>query len=334
MPQQVRTRKHTTVRYSTNNKEVEDLSRGMIIRELYLKLAGAATITAGNNTQANTQRGDEWGVVKRIDIIANGTDNIRSISGTALRWLNMFQYGAYPRVSTALGDGATANPAFASVLILPFWMPRAVRPIDTALDTRELSDLTIEITWGTFTDVNSAASAWTTEPSLTVYALESFGIKGPFSQSRIFAIEETITATNSQFKTRLPVGPMYRGFLINTTDAGVDEGDILNNLKLISGTTVFQDLPSFVIKDVFKIRNELNRSFSGAAYDDLGIGDDNSFEGWYFLDLVTDGFMSEAIDSLGFSELELEADVTVGAGATKLTYWPIQVIPVRGGANG
>ena len=31
---------------------------------------------------------------------------------------------------------------------------------------------------------------------------------------------------------------------------------------------------------------------------------------------------------------KFQADVTVGAGTTKLTYYPIQVIPVRGGANG
>jgi len=334
MGQQVRYRKHTNVQFSTNNKITEDLSRGMIIRELYLNLTGAATVAGAAALPANVQRGDEWGCVKRIDIVANGTDVIRSISGNALRWLNLFQYGRFPRVTPALIDGATANGAFDSTLLIPFWMPKAVRPIDTALDSRELSDLTIEITWGTFTDINSAASAWTTEPQIDVYALESFGVKGPFSQSRVYTLEQEITATNARFQTRLQVGPMYRGFLINTTDADVDQGDILNNLKLQSGTTVFADLSEAVLKEIALQRMAIQRSFNGLVYDDLSGGDNNSIEGWYFLDLVTDGFMSEAIDSLGFSELEFESDVTVGGGTTKLNIYPIQVIPVRGGANG
>jgi len=327
--QGIRRRKHTTVPFSVNNKMSEDLSRGMVMRQLSLHLTGAATTTAGNNTAANTQRGDEWGVVKRIEIIANGTDTIRSISGTQLRMLNFFYYGANPRVSALLGDGATANPAFASTLLLPFWSPQSVSPIDTALDTRNLSSLKIEITWGTFTDVNSAASAWTTEPSLRVDALESFNITGPFAQSRLHQIEKTVTATNSQFQVTMPVGNLFRGFLINTTDAGADANDILNNFKWKSGTTVFADIDAEVMQNVDNLMKGRQHIFSGTVYHDLMVGDDNDFSGWYLYDHVTDGYQTEAIDTLGFSEHELELDVTVGAGTTKLTVIPLQVVPIR-----
>lgn len=329
MPQQVRVRKQTTVDYSSNNKTNEKLSRGMIYRELYLRLSGAPTLTAVNNTQANTAKGDEWGVVKRIDIVANGTDVIKSISGDALWWYNYFVLGR-PRLSTLLGDGATANPAFSSVLILPFWMPKSIRPIDTALDATQLSDLTIDITWGTFTDVNSAATAFTTAPKIEVYSLESFGVVGPFGQGRLFEIQKTITASQTQFQVDLPIGGMYRGFMINTTDAGVDDGDVINNMKLVSGTTVFFDASEEIIQDVYNQRNALERNFSGTAYDDIKISTSSSLDGWYFIDLVTDGMMSESIDTLGLAEIKLEFDVTVGSGTTKMFVYPIQMIPVRG----
>ena len=333
MGQQVRRRKLGNIQYQANSKESITLSRGMIYREIYLKLRGAPTLTAANNTQAKTLIGDEWGVVKRIDLIANNTDVIRSISGNQLWWFNYFMYGVPPDITPAIGDVATANAPFASHLILPLWMPRSLRPMDTALDARELSDLKIEITWGDYTDINGDASAWTTDPVIEIHSLESFGAKGPFSQWRVYAIEKEIAATAAQFQVQLPVGPMYRGFLMNFTDAGKDANDILNNFKIISGTTVFADIPALMINELDRLRMSVSRFWDDAAgvYDPLRRGSTyNNLEGWYFYDHVTDGYLSESIDTLGFSEFELELDVTVGAGTTKVFILPLQIIPVRG----
>jgi len=70
----------------------------------------------------------------------------------------------------------------------------------------------------------------------------------------------------------------------------------------------------------------------GGVYDPLKRGSTyNSIAGWYYYDHVTDGYLSEAIDTLGFSEFTLELDVTVGAGTTKAFVLPLQIIPIRGG---
>lgn len=328
MPQQIRRRKQTTVEYSSNNKIDKSLSRGMIYRELHLRLTCQPTLTAGNNVYANILGGDEWAVVKRIQIIANGTDVIKSISGRTLKWLNFMWHAHTPRNSVALGAGG-ANPSCASSLILPFWMPRSIRPMDTALDSRQLSDLKIEITWGTYTDIAASASAWTTEPSMEVYSLECFGVNGPFATWRLFEIEKEITATNSQFQVQLPVGPVYRGFYMRTTDAAADANDILNNFKWKSGTTIFADQSAAVLFEDSMMSMSLHQDFSGTAYTDQMIGDANDLTGQYFYDHVTDGYLSEAIDTAGFSEHELELDVTVGAGTTKIVVVPSQIIPVR-----
>lgn len=332
MAQQVRKRFQKMLQYQSNNKETQELSRGMVYRELYLRLKGAATITGANNTQANTLRGDEWGVVKKIELIANETDVIRSFSGNALWWLNMFLYGAKPKITPAIGDGATANPAFDSTLILPLWSPQSLRPIDTALDARSLSSLKIEVTWGTYTDINSAATAWTTNPTIAVHSLESFNVSGPFSQQRIFTIEQTVSATSAQFQVDLPVGPVYRGFMLNFTDANVDSASILNNFKLVSGSTVFADQPAAVLWEVQQLRTNVQRSFStgaAGAYDQDRRSTSALRTGWYYYDHVTDGFLSEGIDTLGFSEMTAELDVTVGGGATKAFIFPVQVWPIR-----
>ena len=327
MPQQVRRRKETVVQFSTNNKISEDLGRGVIYRELYLNLSCTPTLTAGNNVYANILRGDEWACVKKVEILANNTDVLFSMSGADLRMWNYFMFGKMPRVSTALGAGG-ANPVCNSTLTIPFWMPRSVKPFDTALDASQLSSLTVDITWGTYTDIAATASAWTTEPSMNVYSLVSSGIVGSFSKTNVFKIEDTITATNPQFKVRLPVNPAYRGVVLNTTDAGVDVGTIINNLKVVSGSTVFLDYSEEIL-DHLKDRMNLQRSYSGTAYDDLQQGDANSIDGWYWVDFLSDGRLSECIDTLGFSQFELEIDVTVGAGTTKLSTIPYQLYPLR-----
>lgn len=328
MAQQVRRRKQVDVAFSANNKVSEPLGRGYIYRELYLELT--ATLDDPTNAYAAVGLGDEWACVKKVDIVANGTDVIKSISGPMLRWLNFFWYGRFPTVSPALGAGS-GDPELRSTLILPFWMPRSVRPIDTALDSRRLSDLKIEITWGDYDDVNgTTATGWITEPTLRVDSLESYGIDGPFANWRLWEIEKTITATTSEYQVQLPVGGMYRGFFMRTTDAGVMQGDILNNFKWRSGTNVFADVDSAIMRDVEMLRRGEQRSYSGTAYDDLAQANNESFEGIYAYDHVTDGMLTEAVDTAGFSEHELSLDVAVGGGTTKILILPSQVIPVRG----
>jgi hypothetical protein len=333
MGQQVRRRKQASIPFQINSMVSRPLARGMIYREIYLKLIGAPTLAGANNTQATTLIGDEWGVVKRIDLVANNTDVIRSFSGNQLWWINYFLYGVPAQVTPAVGDGATANVPFVSSLIIPCWMPRSLRPMDTALDARELSDLKIDITWGTFTDINASASAWTVEPYIEVHSLESFLASGPFSQWRVYAMEKEITATNAQFQVILPVGPMYRGFILNTTDAGKDVGTILNNFKVVSGTTVYANIPEALLHEIDPRRASIIRTWDdgGGVYDPMRRGSTyNSIAGWYFYDHVTDGYLTEAIDTIGFSEFQLELDVTVGAGTTKLFVLPLQIIPIRG----
>ena len=328
MPQQIRNRNQKTVAYSAGNKVSEDLSRGMVYRELQLTLAGQLTATTANNVYANILRGDEWALVKKIEIIANGTQTIKSLSGASLRWLNFFWFGSSPQISPLLGAGG-ANPTFESTMILPFWMPRSVRPIDTCLDSRILSDLKVEITWGSHTDIAAAATGFTTAPTLRVDSLEAFGIDGQFAMWRLWEIEKTITATTANYQVQLPVGGMFRGFHMIATDAGVEQGDILNNMKWKSGTTVFADVKDNVLRATAAARYGLPREHNGVAYHDNFIGNNNDYEGNYHYDHVTDGMLTEAIDTAGFSEHELELDVTVGGGTTKLIIIPSQVIPIR-----
>ena len=89
----------------------------MQYRRLKLRLKGQLTLAAANNTAALTKRGDEWAVVKKIEIIANGTDVVKTIPGTELRWMNPIWNNTMPNVTAALADGVTVDVPFDSTLI-------------------------------------------------------------------------------------------------------------------------------------------------------------------------------------------------------------------------
>jgi len=337
MGQEIRRRNQGIIGYESGAKVALTLGRGMVYREIYLTLKGAPTLAGAANIQADTLRGDEWAYVQKIELIANNTQVVRSLSGNDLWWFDFFQFGTPPPVTPAIGDGATANVPFDSTLVIPLWMPRCVKPMTTALDARRISDLKLEITWGAFTAMNAAASAWTTEPTIEVNSLECFNVRGAFSQWRVFTIEKEISATNSQFQIDIPVGPVYRGFMLGFTDAGKDDGEILNNFKIVSGSTVYADIPERLLEQVDgHIRSGIPHYFDGGAgapgvYDALRRGTTyNSKAGLYIYDHVTDGYLTECIDTIGFSEFKIELDVTVGTGTTKVFVLPLQIVPVRG----
>lgn len=324
----IRIRNQGNVPFTASQQEQLELNKGMVYRELYLRLTSQPTVTAANNSQANTLSAEQWGLLQRIEIVANHTQVIRAFTGEELWWLNYFWYGRSPQIDATLGDGATANPSLDNLLVLPFWIPQSVRPAETQLDARTLSALHIRVNWGTFTSINSAATAFTTDPVLNVHSMEAIGVRGPFNLWRQYRIQETISATNSERQTELRVGDIvYRGFLIHVQDAAVDQNDIINNVKLVSGTNVYVDVDGLVLQQLTPGRLGLETLVAHRS-------SSRALAGWYYLDLVTDGFMSEALDALTLAELYLELDVTVGAGATTLHVVPSTLLPLRGGNNG
>lgn len=337
MGQQVRFFPNQPHSWVAGQKTVQNITRGMLLREVAIRLTGQLTCTAVNNTAANTKRGDEWGVVQRIDVIINGNDVIRSFSGNELWWLNRFMYGNAPRVTSVLGDATTLNPAFDSTLIIPFWQPLANRALDTILDTRTVSDIRIEVTWGTFTDINGSATGFTVAPTLGVNPLMSWGVDVKPSACRMSKMLKQIAAANQQEIIPLAVGPLYRGFLLNTANAG-GTADVassastgITNIKLVSGANVFRDVSFNMLRDYQLQRTNASRAYAANGYIEPRRGNTNNLQdSWVFLDLVSDGFLGECVDSAGLTELNLEV---TAAAACQLTVIPIQIIPPKAPAS-
>ena len=174
---------------------------------------------------------------------------------------------------------------------------------------------------------------------------ESFGIDGKFTSSRMYKIQTVVAGANAQQQIPLPVTCIYRGFFINiangTANSAADNGGTgfttpaITNIKVISGSTVFRDIPARMLKDWQAQRLNFNREMLTAASSAAPVGGFVSNQrntlanedGWYFVDLCQDGFLSEGIDASGLSELYLELNISA---ACTVTVIPIQLFPIRG----
>lgn len=327
----VASEREATVDYSANNQVTREITKGGLIRDIKLRLTMQPTATAGQNVAANVMRGGPWGVIRRLEIVLNGSEQTLSLPGWVLPYLATHWSQRAPWLDETLGDGSTVNPSLVADLTIPFLQPFAVRPMDTVLDARALRTLEIKVTWGDHTNVLSAATGFTTAPSLDVVASRATPVPAEIKDSTVFmewrrtSIEDTIAATATQRRLNLSRGFVYRGLFLVTTDGGVIQGDILNELTIKSGaTTYFRELSS-TLRESTRERYGIDARNVSAVYS----RGENSFAGVYWWDHVYDGRLTESIDTLRFSEFFLEMDVTVGAGATLLHIFPHQLIPAR-----
>lgn len=326
-----------------NQVSIQQLNKSLAYRDIALTLTGAPTLAASNNTVAQAPRGDEWGVLKKIRLIANSSDVLLDITGDQLWWLNRYWYGIKPEINTQLGDSSTANPVFSSTLLIPLWMTRSRKPLDTLFDSGGLTDFRFEITWGTFTDMGGTnATAFTANPTLQIASHENELTPAfyPPLIRRTIAQQQIVTGSSSAFRFPLDVGPMYRGFLINaTTNASpaVDSSFVssgtnqigFSNVRLVSGSTIFFDLDEATLYDIGQLRNAIpytqekidiaapspTNITSRGNTKDPRINPNADERAWYNLDLVTDGYLSECINTGAFNEFYLEFNIP---GTTQL----------------
>lgn len=329
MGQQTRTRQQCIINYQANSQvQSPQLGLGMLYRELYLTLAGEFTSGDLVVAAAGLKNGDEWGAIQRIDVMVNGSDNIVSVTGEELAWWNTFSFGRPKDLMTLSG---TQTQSFYSTLILPFWDKTTQTPIDSLLNSARLSDLRLNVTWGNPQSVsNSTAALFTTSPTLMVSSRECFGISGDFSVWRRLRLLDNNVVANDEYTVPLPLGNVYRGFMINTKDAnGVDLADCIDRVQLVSGTNVYFDLDYRTLQKTYRqnfkpiiLNNQVNGAFMSPA-----ISATADSRAWTFIDLVDDGYLTEAIDTIALSELKLKFKTNQTIGRFLIA--PSQIIPVR-----
>lgn len=308
------------IAFIASNVATEDLSRGYLLHGITLRLKGSIGATA-DMTAAEVKAGDEWAVVKRLDIETDfGT--LISLTGEELRRMHYFLGYGGPFKSPAWAAQAAHVAAFDSTVFIPFSMLGMRNPYDTTLDTRILNTLRLSVLWGTAADVTSSAgAAFSVNPQLEVYSHESqpaVGVTSPaFSRIVRKHTEYATIPVGTDVAVKLEKDRIYGGLLIGVKDAnGVDQTDSINSVRVFAGNTMLRDIPWRIIRDE-------QRALAEIAADIQAFSTNTKPEAWAFMDFTQDGLWSESIDTRGWSEFNLKLDVAVAI--PKLIICPMQL---------
>lgn len=315
--------------WSAGGTDSQDIKPGYVLREIHLRLSFTLT-TSANVAAAAIAAGAEWGLVKKIRIIA-GSELIREYTGEELRFLNAIWYGAFPRPRIALGATSTAVE---STLKLPFWDRGGYRPMDTALNTNNYAGLRIEVVWGTFTDVASTGTAFSVTPTIDWSMwISTFGPDTPanqrvFMETRVQRLQNTlISSAQTDFAIPLPTANFsIRDMLIYAKDSsGADLAGKITDVKLTSLTTTFLQAKFASLRDgalsMRKLRDGVVSGAKASPFQDAQFDLDN----WLYLDFAQDEMLSETFGTMRIPELQLK--LTTNAQVNNLYVVMTQLYP-------
>lgn len=322
-----RAHREPTIDYQSGVPRAEDFSRGGLVSHYLCRLTGQITLSGANNTAAKLKRGGALAVMRKLRVRLNSQENAVELDPTSILIDNWFLLNRWPRDITAtLGDGGTANPAFDITFVIPFTLPRrkVALPADTSLDLRGnvVSKVEIEVEWGSHTDINGDATGFTVAPKLETVSMKHYDAPDAFTPGfiRRWLISHSLTSTNPRELIRLPATLTYFGFVLGAVVDGSDSITTYNRIRLVSGSTVFEDhLPQALVDgsrlwhDRAETNFEKSSAFNQRAY--------------HPIELPYDGNLREMLVTQDLADFNLELDVTKSGTTHTLTALAYQYVP-------
>ena len=326
-----------SITYAAGQTRTLALPRNYAYRSLQLKLACLLDRVVGATGGAPKDSCPAQ-LVQSIMIRANGRDVIKNLDLETLHRLNQIRHGVRPHISAPEDwDGYDVISDSVQVIHaqLDFAMWRAIRPIDTLLNSAGLATLDFIVTFGNPDDVmNDAydpATGGISVDSATLYiaAIESVGVPPGtrFMVNKEYMIRSQVSATSTSHQVQLPVSNLYRAFVLKTHSDGDQVNTILNSIQVKAGTEVFKNrYASFLQMD-----NRLecgievpNVDSDAAAVDHYML--EHLLEGYYLLEFVKDGRLTECLDTSQLSSLELLLDVNAVGTSDFIDIFPVELI--------
>lgn len=281
-------------------------------------------------------------LIKNIMIRANGRDVIKNYDMETLHRLSEQRHGVRPYIYAAdfLGFGAKTNSVLKVHARIDFEMWKAIRPIDTLLDSAGLATLEMIVTFGTGLDVMNdtfdGASVTVDEAVLYVSSVEAVGVPPgtAFMSNKEYMIRSQVNAASNKHQIQLPVANLYRSLVIKTHSDGEQTDNILpfsltnqNTITLQSGTEVFK----YRIAGGLQASNRLDYEMQVPERMGAGAAMNHELqeflqEGYYILEFVKDGRLTECLDTSKLSSLELILDVAHPGTDDFIDVYPVELI--------
>jgi len=327
--------------FAANSLISFDLPVTAVISEINLALEFAAS-TAAASTMITPFERAPWTLIKRIDLVADGRDTIKSYDGGTLVDINQWDFDEYPPsqivdLAASQTDGTPTYPLWHELTIslramgmkpefnAKTGMFEGGEPL-TLLDARKFNSLELRITFGAgLADVTLTQTGTTT---LDLFRLTPWGHEIlDLSRDSAFAVNQevmsvtafpTTSATDRAFK--LNVGNPYRRIFVSTVDSAArNPVNRLSALKVLENGVFFRRT-----QDAGLLLSRL------AKNDNLAVGLDpanpatltraiprltpviettqgkngGNRRGFYVLDIAEDDRVTSLLDTRGFSSLE------------------------------
>jgi len=141
--------------YAENQPRTLQLPRNYAYRALSLKLI--ADLTWTETTAGSVMDSAPAQLIRNIVIRANGRDVIKNYDMESLHRLCQIRYGVRPKITSPISTSALSDQDLEVHAVIQFEMFRAVKPVDSLLDSSGLATLELIITWGTGANVMGGA---------------------------------------------------------------------------------------------------------------------------------------------------------------------------------
>lgn len=320
-----------TIDYVANQTRTLQLPRNYAYRKIYLKLE--AQVDVAGATAGNPKDSCPAQLISSIELRANGRDVIKRIDFETLHRLTQMRYGVRPFIdSLPSGFAVQSNVVVGAHAILDFEMWRAAKPIDTLLDSAGLATLDLIVTFGAGANIMTDAFNGTiTVDSATLYvsSLEAVGVPAGtmFMLNKEYQIRSQVNAASTNHQINLPVGNNYRSIVLKTHSNGVQVDTILNNIQLKAGTEVFKNRTARLLQcdNRVELGMEVPEDNGSAGAVDHYY-QETTLEGYYLLEFVKDGRLTEMLNTGKLSSLELLLDVSHPGTTDFIDVYPCEVV--------
>lgn len=311
------------------------MDRTMFYRQINLRLTGSIT-TTGTSTTANIGAGDEWAIVQRIELVANGGNVLRSFTGEQLVMWNYLLTGYAKELNTLSGAAGTYN--FDSTLPLWLCLPGMIgKNIDTTLNATLLSDLYLRITWGGDLTINAlAGSTVATTTQISVSADQAFFLDRTIVprfaltqiQSYTFGNIATTASGTQGYQYQIPVGQTYAAFLINAKTTG----GTTDNAVALTGSGIIQSGSNQLYNMDMQIERMTNQERSYVPANNFTAflnNTKNLFRGWLLLKFPKYTNITEALNLVNYQNCTFYIQQADAGNAVDLTVIPLTIIPTQ-----
>jgi len=337
-----------SINFRANQTDTIPLPRNYAYRKINLNLIAAIYREAGA-TGGGAKDSAPAQLIRNIAIRANGRDVIKNYDMESLHRMNEINHGVRPHIDcdgwagyAAITVGNKIEVSISAYIDFEMW--RCVRPIDTMLDSAGLATLEMIITWGTGNDTMNDAydpagdGVTVDEAVLHVSTVEEVGVPAgtPFMTMKEYMIRSQVTATNNRHQIALPVSNLFRQLILKTHSDGDQVDTIMpftlaaqNTITLQAGTEVFKYRMAGALKNDNRSERELQvpelLTQGAAAAIDHRLTE-YAMPGYYLLEFVKDGRLTECLDTAKLSQLELILDVVSVGTLDFVDVYPCEII--------